>query len=84
MGRPFVGAGDEAGKNARSTDYSTLSIARVLSIDPLERIDGGSSLLDSGESSAGNSFPSLPNRSPGNAGSSRWALDIGLQSPESL
>ena len=83
-GRPFVDAGDEAGKNARSTDYSTLSIARVLSIDPLGTRYGRSALLDGGESSAGNLFPRLPNRSPRNATSSRWALDIGLQSPESL
>ena len=80
----FVGAEGKAGKNARSTDYSTLSIARVLSIDPLGRRNGRSALLDGGESSAGNPFPRLPNRSPGNATSSRWAVDFGLQSPESL
>ena len=43
-GRPFVGAGDEAGKNARSTDYLTLSIARVFSLDPLVRKEWSISL----------------------------------------
>ena len=77
-GEPVRGRWGRGGQDARPTDYSTLSIARVLSIDPLERIDGGSSLLDGGESSSGNSFPSLPDRSPGNAASSRWAVDFGL------
>ena len=41
-------------------------------------------LLDGGESSAGNPFSRLPDRSSGNATSSRWAVDFGLQSLEPL